>query len=339
MSMAANTPPTGASKLMGMPVPPVHLIVGDEKKGLDDFLAERTRGAILKAINEELPGDTTVETTTLRSSEITVSEILEATSPSLFAEERAIIALTVDQAGKEATEVLLDAAKQLSPGMYLIIQHSGGGRNKSLLPKFRKVAEVHEAAPLKPSDRTGWVMNEFRAYGIRPTPDVVQALLESVGSDLRELASAVSQLVADAPGEITVETVRAYYTGVAEVSGFDIADLTVAGKTGQALASTRRALQLGIKPVVLASALATKVSGIARLYSTRRVDRSMAGTLGMAPWLMEKTHRSARMWSGEAVSQAVVIVAELDAAVKGQGGGDAEFAIEDAVRRISQLAG
>ena len=321
-----------------MPVAPVHLILGDEKKGIDTFLAERTRRSILAAINDELPGDTTVETTTLRSSEITASEILEATSPSLFAEDRAIVVLTVDQASKENTDMLLDAALHLSPGMYLIMEHSGGGRNKSMVAKFRKIAQVHEAAPLKPSDRTGWVMNEFRSYGIRPTPDVIQALLESVGSDLRELAAAVSQLVADAPGEITVETVRAYYTGVAEVSGFDIADLAVAGKTGQALASTRRALQLGISPVALAAALANKVSGIARLYSTRRVDRSQAGTLGMAPWLLEKTHRSARMWSGESVSKAVVIVAELDAAVKGQGGGTPEFAIEDAVRRISELA-
>lgn len=52
--------------------------------------------------------------------------------------------------------------------------------------------------------------------------------------------------------------------------------------------------------------------------------------------MAKKTMQVARQWSGEAVSQAVVIVAQLDAEVKGQGG-DAEFAVEDAVRRIAEL--
>ena len=100
----------------------------------------------------------------------------------------------------------------------------------------------------------------------------------------------------------------------------------------------RRALQLGLEPAALAAALAMKVSGIARLYSLRgRVDKSLAGSLGMHPFVLEKTAQIARRWSGDAVSDAVIIVADLDATVKGQGG-DPHFALENAVRRISQLA-
>lgn len=57
----------------------------------------------------------------------------------------------------------------------------------------------------------------------------------------------------------------------------------------------------------------------------------------MHPFVAKKTMQVARGWSGDAVSEAVIIVAELDAAVKGQGG-DPDFAVEDAVRRISSLA-
>ena len=109
-----------------------------------------------------------------------------------------------------------------APGIVIIIQHTGGGRQKSLVPKFKKLADVHEANPLNDGQRRTWVTEEFRSHGVRPTPDVVAALLESVGSDLRELASAVSQLVADTDGEITVAAVREYYVGVAEVAGFDL---------------------------------------------------------------------------------------------------------------------
>ena len=49
------------------------------------------------------------------------------------------------------------------------------------------------------------------------------SLLAAVGNDLRELASACSQLIADTDGKIGVDTVARYYRGRAEVSGFTAA--------------------------------------------------------------------------------------------------------------------
>ncbi|AGF73175.1 hypothetical protein A605_10875 [Corynebacterium halotolerans YIM 70093 = DSM 44683] len=317
-----------------MSVAPVHLILGEE-----EFLAERTRRHLTEQVRAEVPEGGELEITTLRAVDLSGPELIDATSPSLFGEDRVVIITKTEQAGKEPVELLLQTCRNLAPGIHLIIQHTGGGRQKALVSKFKKVAEVHPADPVRPSERVSWVTNEFRTHGVRPTPDVVHALLEGVGSDLRELASAVSQLVADTDGEITAATVREYYAGVAEVSGFDIADLAVTGQTARAVASTRRALQLGMHPVMLASALSSKVGTIARLYSTRTTDyRPLAGTLGLPPFVIEKTAKVARRWSGDAVSEAVIVVAELDAEVKGQGG-DPEFAIEHAVRRISELAG
>lgn len=317
-----------------MPVAPVHLIVGE-----DDFIAERTRRSLLQAIRAELDEGAELETTTLRASEIDGPELIDATSPSLFGEDRVVVVTHTELAGKEPVELLLQTCKTVAPGIHIIIQHTGGGRQKALLGKFKKIAEFHAADPLKARDRAGWVTNEFRTHGVRPTPDVVHALLEGVGSDLRELASAVSQLIADTDGDVTVAAVRAYHEGVAEVSGFDIADLAVSGQTARAVASTRRALQLGMHPVALATALSMKVAGIARLYSTRTTNwNAVASSVGMPPWLAEKNAKVARRWSGDAVSKAVILMADLDAEVKGQGG-DPAYAIENAVRRISELAG
>ncbi|UIZ91732.1 DNA polymerase III subunit delta [Corynebacterium sp. CNCTC7651] len=305
---------------------PVHLVLGD-----DEFLAERATKAIIAQAG---PG---AEVTTLRASEVTEGEIAMATSPSLFAEDRVVVVDKTELAGKEPTETLLAACVDPAPGMTLVIKHSGGGRQKSYVAKFQKIAEVHNAESLKDRDRHAWVSAEFRNHGVRPTPDVVSALLESVGSDLRELASAVSQLVADTDGEITVASVREYYTGVAEVAGFDIADQAVLGRADRALASTRRALQLGTSPVAIAAALAHKVGDIAKLYDVRGNPDQLARQLGMHPYVAKKTMQVARQWTAAAVTEAVIIVADLDAEVKGQGG-DPEFAIEDAVRRIAELA-
>ena len=67
------------------------------------------------------------------------------------------------------------------------------------------------------------------------------AVLEGVGSDLRELASAISQLVSDTGGNVTREAVQNYYVGVAEVANWDIADAAVAGRVEAAVSTCRRA--------------------------------------------------------------------------------------------------
>ncbi|WP_269511132.1 DNA polymerase III subunit delta [Corynebacterium faecium] len=305
---------------------PVHLVLGE-----DDFLAERATKAIVAQAGEGM------EVTTLRAGDVSEGEIAMATSPSLFAEDRVVVVKHAELAGKEPTEILLQACVNPAPGITLIVEHTGGGRQKAMVKKFAKVAEVHKADPLKDNERRSWLMEEFRSHGVRPTPDVAAAVLESVGSDLRELASAVSQLVSDTEGELTVESVRAYYVGVAEVAGFDIADQAVAGRADRALASTRRALQLGTSPVSIAAALARKVGDIAKLHGVRGNPDQLARTVGMHPYVAKKTMQVARQWSGDAVSHAVIIVSDLDAEVKGQGG-DPEFALENAVRRIAELA-
>ena len=305
---------------------PVHLVLGE-----DDFLAERATKAIVAQAGEG------VEVTTLRAGDVSEGEIAIATSPSLFAEDRVVVVKHAELAGKEPTEILLQACVNPAPGITLVVEHTGGGRQKAMVKKFAKVAEVHKADALKDNERRSWLMEEFRSHGVRPTPDVASAVLESVGSDLRELASAVSQLVSDTEGELTVESVRAYYVGVAEVAGFDIADQAVAGRADRALASTRRALQLGTSPVSIAAALARKVGDIAKLHGVRGNPDQLARTVGMHPYVAKKTMQVARQWSGDAVSHAVIIVSDLDAEVKGQGG-DPEFALENAVRRIAELA-
>ncbi|MFC6317009.1 DNA polymerase III subunit delta [Corynebacterium gerontici] len=309
---------------------PVHLILGD-----DEFLRERVRLQLTSEIREQAE----VTVSRVKAGEVTQSELLELLSPSLFAERRVIVLEHFEDAGKEPATLIAEAAREPIEGMYLLICHAGGGRQKSMVPKLKKLAQVHEVFKLKANERPGWVTAEFRSHGVNTTPDVIHALLDGVGSDLRELASAVSQLVADNPDGIDASTVRKFYDGIAEVSGFDIADLAVSGQTARAVASTRRALQLGTSPVALATALSMKVGAIARLYGSLRVNsRELAGELGMAPFIVEKTSKVARKWSGDAVSKAVILMADLDASVKGQGG-DAEFAIEDAVRKVAQLAG
>ncbi|NED66946.1 DNA polymerase III subunit delta, partial [Streptomyces sp. SID10244] len=69
------------------------------------------------------------------------------------------------------------------------------------------------AGPKWPSERIDFVRNEFRSLGAKVSNEVVEQVVEGVGSELRELAAACSQLMADTGGKVTVDAVRLYYQG------------------------------------------------------------------------------------------------------------------------------
>lgn len=317
---------------------PVHLIVGD-----DEFLAERARRSIQKAVAEETGEQP--ELKILRAAEVTEWELIEATSPSLFGETRVIVIADTERVGSALIKLIVDAAKDPAPGMTMVINFATSRKNlknrkkpPELMAKLQKLARVHEVFSLYDNEVKPWATREFAAHGIRPTPDIVDALLSGVGSDLRALAAAISQLVADTGGNVTRQTVQQYYAGVAEVENWDIADAAVAGRAGEAIATCRRALQLGAEPVGIAAALANKVGVIARLYTARGDKFSLAKQSGLHPYVAEKTAPIARRWSGDNISKAVIIVSDLDGQVKSLGRDGADYAVEAAVRQIAQLA-
>ncbi len=66
------------------------------------------------------------------------------------------------------------------------------------------------------------------------------------------------------------------------------------------------------------------------------LSRGAASELGMPPTRVKKLQAQARAWDSDSIAQAMVIVAGLNADVKGQAA-DADFALEDAVAKIAGL--
>ena len=318
---------------------PVNLIVGKE-----ELLKDRARLAIVAAVRaaaatESDPGGRSVPVTTIRAGDMTAVDAVELFSPSLFGDDRIIVVTDCNDAGKEPAALLMDAVKDPAPGITLILLHSGEGRQKKMVADLRKMGvRFFEAQPLKKGDLPGFVGEEFASHGVKVRRDVIDTVLDAVGSDLRELATAISQLCADTAGKVTAEAVRTYYGASAEVSGFEIAELALRGNGGQALAKMRRALQLGMAAPLLAAALTGMVGDVARLHGARGINaRRDAHRYGMPPWKLEKTQRLASAWSTPAIARAVVVAAQLDADTKGASA-TPEVSLERSVVEIARLA-
>lgn len=295
-------------------------------------------GAILRDIRKRAGSDD-VPVDRLRAGEVSTSELAELLSPSLFAEERLVVLEAAAEAGKDAVALIASAAADLPPGTVLVVIHSGGGRAKALADQLKKLgAEVHPCARItKPAERADFVRSEFRRLRAKVSEDTVSAVLDAVGSNIRELAAVCSQLVADTAGEVDAAAVRRYHSGKAEVKGFDIADKAVVGDVAGAAEALRWAMLAGEPHVVLADALAEAVHTIARVGPLSGDPYRLAGELGMPPWRVQKAQKQSRRWSRESVAEAMKVVAALNADVKGVAA-DADYALEAAVRRVAQLA-
>ena len=311
----------------------LHLVLGDE-----ELLVERAVGEILRAARAAA-GTDDVPVDRLRAGEVSTNELAELLSPSLFADERVVVLESAAEAGKDAVTLIGDAAADLPPGTVLVVLHSGGGRAKALAAQLRDLgAQVHQCAKIaKAVERADFVRAEFRAGKVKVDDDTVTALLEAVGSDVRELASACSQLVADTGGQVNAAAVRRYHSGNAEVTGFDIADKAVLGDVAGATESLRWAMSRGVAHVLLADALAEAVHAIARVGPLSGDPYRLAAEVGMPPWRIQKAQKQARRWSHARVAEALCLVAALNADVKGAAA-DPDYALEDAVRKVAEMA-
>ncbi|SDG17232.1 DNA polymerase III, delta subunit [Lentzea fradiae] len=309
----------------------LHLVVGEE-----ELLVERAVRAALEAARE---ADPTADLTRVPVTELTPPELAELVSPSLFAEGRVIVLQNAQDISKEIADTVLSYAKSPADGVTLVVVHTGGGRSKAAkdLPgQLKKAgAVVTECAKVtKAGEREAFVRNEVRRAGGKIDPEAVTTLIDAVGTNLRELAAAASQLVSDTDGKVTVEEIRRYHQGKAEVTGFAVAEKAVTGDRAGAMEALRWAMQLGVPHVLVADALADAVRTVARVSAVGRGDPfSLAGPLGMPPWKIKKAQAQSRGWDQSGLADAMQVVAGLNADVKGVAA-DADYALERAVLKI-----
>ncbi|RLP78856.1 MULTISPECIES: DNA polymerase III subunit delta [unclassified Micromonospora] len=308
---------------------PILLVLGDE-----ELLATR---AVTEAVARVRSVDPDVDVREYQASALTVGEIAEMLSPSLFGGRRLLILRSGQDARKDLVTALLAYAKNPDPDVQLLVLHLGGAKGKAFADGLRAAgATVIPAAKLKGHrDRLAFVRDEIRRAGGRCTDDAAEALIAAVGNDLRELAAACSQLIADTDGRIGADTVARYYRGRVEVSGFTVADATMVGDVPAALEALRWALHVGVDPVPIADALADGVRTVARVASAGRGNPyQLASSLGMPAWKIERAQRQGRGWTPEGLVRAMQVAAECNAAVKG-GSDDRAYALERAVFSVA----
>ena len=303
-------------------------------QGGEELLADRAISEAVAASNGATPTHLSAET-------LEFGQITDALAPSLFGDARLIVIKGIQDLAAELGEEIANYLEDPDEGVHLILWHKGGVKGKALVEKIKKIKPILIAADVikKESDKADFVRGEFLRLGRKITGEGVQAIVDALGSDMRELSSVCSQLSADVVGTspISQSDVAKFQQGRVETTGFDVADAVLEGKTDLALVTLRQALESGVDPVMIISALAGSLRAVAKVSGVNRGLKSfeLAGPLGLSPWQIDKARRQLAGWTPGTLSGAVIALSQADADIKGAAS-DPIYALERAVIALSR---
>jgi len=313
------------------PLGAVTLVTGPEEL-LNERVVQAARAAVRRADPDAEVSGTTGE-------QLTMAAFGDLAAPSLFASTRCIVVRQVEDVPDDVHDALVAYAGSPEPDIALVLVHTGGQKGSGLLNRLRKVATVteHKSEAVKGGAIPQWVQTEARRHDARLEPDAADALVESVGPHLRALAAAVDQLSHDFPGQtLTRELVTTYFSGRADVKGYEIADHALYGRTATAMEELRWALDTGVSGPMITGSFASAVRGLARFKGAARGlrDADLAREVGVPPWKLRSLRDQARGWDETGLAKAVQAVARADADVKGAGA-DPAYSLERMVLAVA----
>ena len=308
---AAAAPPAG-----------VTLLVGGE-----GFLVARAIARVTAAVRTADPEVERREVDALAPS--AVGELQSALSPSLFGESAVVIVRGIADASESVLAALADGARSMAEGQWVIVEHSGG-RSKAAAASLAALRALDPPAGLREiacsevkrgRETRDLLVNEARAAGRRLTTDGADALVLALGSEVALLVGALEQLLSDSEEDpVDASVVTDTFSGVGEVSGFQLAGSVWDGQGLHALQRLRWGLaSQDISAAGAVGSLAAGLRGMVKVGSAPRgmPEAEVARLAGVPPFKVRTLREAYRAWTPTQLGDAVVNLADVDAAVKG----------------------
>jgi len=310
----------------------VTVIVGDE-----ELLVERAVAAVVGRGAAPADGNRLApDVHDVRGADMSAGELGLLTAPSLFGGDSVVVIRSAQDANASVSAEIGELAAAMPDEVALVVTHAGGAKGKALLAALGKAGAKRIDCPSirRFGERMDFLRAELARAGRKADDGGLRALIDAVGTDLRDLAAACDQLASDTTGVISASVVARYWRGRAEASGFSVADRALEGNLADALAQLRWALAIGTAPVLITSALARGIRTLGQVGTARgKGADALAAELGMPAWKVDKVRQQLRGWSSAGLTKAHSAVAQADAEVKGEGA-SAGYALERAVRVI-----
>jgi DNA polymerase-3 subunit delta len=308
------------------PDKPVYLLTGSDRPKIDTALARLRRHFAPEA-------------TETVSALVTAGEAAVAlcNAGSLFGDARLVVVEDVDglrdgdgrlKGGWKAADVEAVVAYLASPSPDTVLALVGQDVKKTT-PLSKACAKSGTILAFSVAKKAvqGWVAKQFAERGVRAEAEACAALVQLVGEDLQALSAEMDKLATWAAGEpIGEREVMALVAPAADIPIYELAEAWAVRDAARALDASEVIFERESKPrrdtaARLAGALGTHLSrlrAIKRLADDGVRPKEAAAKLKLNPFHAGKLYTQAEGFSSEELRDAVVLLAELDGALKGQ---------------------
>lgn len=259
----------------------------------------------------------------------------------LFGSGRLVVVEEVERWKKADAEELHAYLAQPAPGAVLALVADDAPRDSALPDMIGKAGEVLRYDIPKPKDPSVWVRTELDRLGVQASEDAARRLVEIVGDDVGVLAVEVEKLATWAGGETVGprEVELLAVSAGAESPAWAISDAWGNRDVAGVLTACEAELEEGVEPFLIAVRLAAQVGlvrAVQALASEGLTSREIAGRLKKHEFRVRKAFAHAERHSADDLDQAIIRLAEVDAASKGASRVGAELELERALIQITR---
>jgi DNA polymerase III delta subunit len=251
---------------------------------------------------------------------------------------RLVVVEGVEQWKKEDEEAIAGYIANPAPGAVLALVAGGDLKGSALPALAAKAGEVLTYEIPRPRDLPAWVRAQFERLGVAVDAEGARTLVEIVGEDATGLASEVDKLAAWSGGEpIGRREVELLAAPAHEASQWAIMDAWGARELTAVLAACHSELEHGAEPFLVAMRLGSQVTLVRQVQALQEEGlgtRDIAKRLRKHEYRVRKALGHAENYSRDELDDAVVRLAELDAALKGASRLAGELELERALIEI-----
>jgi DNA polymerase III subunit delta len=293
---------------------PVYLLTGTDRPKIDTALVRLRSHFAPEAVESASAHDVSGE-----------QAAALCNAGSLFGDARLVLVTEAERwkaADAKALEPYLSAPAEAT---VLALVAGELRKDAALLKLCKKAGEVLQYDVPK-RNLAAWVGERFRQHGVTAEQDACAALVALVGDDPQALASEIDKLVTWAAGEpIGVREVEALAPAMADIPTFTLTDAWGRRDAAAVLEASEAIFEREGRPrrdtaPRLAGALGTHVARVRACQALAAEGvrpRDAAPRLKLHPFYAEKLFGQAERFSPEELGDAVVRLAALDLALKG----------------------
>lgn len=257
-------------------------------------------------------------------------------TPSLFDAGRLIVVRDAQDLPKEAVETIAAWAANPHEGIVLALIAAGAKADKLAKALGSGVAVQKIAAP-PPWETAKWLAQRVRGRQGKISPEAAGALVDALGTDLREIAAAADQLLQENDGVVDVRLVGTRFHGL-ESKVYEFVDAVLERDQSQALKRLRSLIEHGENAIGVVAALARQLRLVAAVKDGPRMPaEAIARDMGARPGQVKRAFRQARNFEPSEIRRAYRLLAEADLALKSEDQDD--LILDLLVEEITSRAG